>query len=191
MQSELITEDIQSAKPGYALDKKKRNYIVRIINKMSSPVCFEWGCGFSTEFFLRKCPGIRKWISIENNLDWFKYLSHIIRNDKLTIKHIPSTEERDKKKWWEMENTDPRELVKYFSDYINSVREYEPDFILIDGRTRLQCFETALGSLSKNGTIVMDDSHRIYRNKKEWEKILSKFNIHKFCKKMYSFTKKQ
>jgi len=173
----------------FALDKKKRKYIVKLLKNRKSKTCFEWGCGLSTKYFLSKCSDIERWISIENNIDWYNYLKEQIDFSTWEIIYVPSSVEKPKKYWWEMENESPQKLVDYFYEYIHGIDGIHPDFIFIDGRARLQCLEIAYKWMKDDGVIVMDDSHRISRNLEDWSSILKKLKRKKIDKRLSIFMK--
>ncbi len=138
------------------------------------PKCFEWGCGQTTLHVMRRCS-FAEWISIENNKIWFDDL-----NQKLA-KHAshkliyapPSDTTKGKEYWYDMEHRNPHDVGKYFQRYINAIKPYSPDVILIDGRARLQCLDASYDYIAYEGIAVIHDAHRIDRCLSDWQASLS------------------
>lgn len=103
----------------------------------SNKKIFEFGCGNSSKFWAARA---KKVVSIEDNLKWFA-------------------------KWQqEMKATNQQVLWRDEGEiYENAILESEEKFdvIIVDGKRREKCCETALLRLSKGGMIILDDSDRI------------------------------
>ncbi len=98
---------------------------------------FEFGCGNSSRFWAARA---KKVVSIEDNLKWF---------DK-----------------WQEEMNEPNLQVLWRDEgeiYENAIFEDEEfyDVIVVDGKRREKCCETAVKKLAKGGMIILDDSDRI------------------------------
>ncbi len=98
---------------------------------------FEFGCGYSSLFWARRAGKV---ISIEDNLDWF---------DK-----------------WQKEFNEPNLNVKWRDEgeiYEQAIFEENEkyDVIVIDGKRRNFCAETAVKALNDGGMIILDDSDRV------------------------------
>jgi len=97
---------------------------------------FEWGTGYSTIWLAQRCKQV---ITMEHDPEWYTKIKQI------------ATEEG-------IENIDfnvfPLDEDNYYT-HIHNVGDI--DFIIIDGRERLRCFEEAF-KLQK--TIMLDDSQR-------------------------------
>ncbi len=93
---------------------------------------FEWGSGYSSLFFARRCKNI---ISIESNQNWYKELSQkSLGNQKIFLKSEES-----------------------FARSINDFSE-EFDIIIIDSLRRYDCALNAISCLKKGGIIILDNS---------------------------------
>ncbi len=98
---------------------------------------FEFGCGYSSLFWARRAGKV---ISIEDNLNWF---------DK-----------------WQKEFSEPNLNIKWRDEgeiYEQAIFEDNEkyDVIVIDGKRRNFCAETAVKALSDGGIIILDDSDRV------------------------------
>lgn len=98
---------------------------------------FEFGCGNSSLFWASRAKQV---ISIEDNLKWF---------DK-----------------WQAELKAPNLQVLWRDEgeiYENAILETIDtfDIIIVDGKRREKCCETAIQKLAKGGMIILDDSDRI------------------------------
>ena len=103
----------------------------------SNKKIFEFGCGNSSKFWAARA---KKVVSIEDNLKWFAK--------------------------WQQEMTAPNQQVLWRDEgeiYENAILESDEKFdvIIVDGKRREKCCETALLRLSKGGMIILDDSDRI------------------------------
>lgn len=98
---------------------------------------FEFGCGFSSLFWAKRA---KKVISIEDNLKWFEKWQKEFNEPNLDIRW------RDEGEIYE--NAIFEENLKY-------------DVIVVDGKRRWQCAETAVKAMADGGMIVLDDSDRI------------------------------
>ena len=98
---------------------------------------FEFGCGNSSLFWARRAQNV---VSIEDNPKWFEK--------------------------WQAEFSEPALDVRWRDEgeiYENAIFEQEESFdvIVVDGKRRAQCAETAVQKLAPGGMIILDDSDRI------------------------------
>ncbi len=98
---------------------------------------FEFGCGYSSLFWAKRAGKV---ISIEDNLNWF---------DK-----------------WQKEFSEPNLDIKWRDEgeiYEQAIFEENEkyDVIIIDGKRRNFCAETAVKALNDGGMIILDDSDRV------------------------------
>ena len=98
---------------------------------------FEFGVGNSSLFWAERA---QKVTSVEDNLKWFQKWQNELKHPRLSV-------------IWR----DEGEI------YENAILETEEkyDVIIIDGKRRFQCAETALKRLNNGGIIILDDSDRI------------------------------
>ena len=96
---------------------------------------FEFGSGFSSLFYARKCKSV---IAIEHDQEWFNEIkSHNTSNLSIFLK--------------DLEN-----------EYDKSILGFEQNFdlIIVDGRNRNKCIYNSISKLTQSGVIILDDSHR-------------------------------
>jgi len=133
---------------------KEKNCILKYLKP--NYVMFEWGSGGSTLYFPQF---VKKYISIEHQMHWFRHIRNNLRrykdiNNKITLKYIPQNMDYDyEDKNWKYE---------WFKDYIDSIETFginKYDVVLIDGenRTRGFCAEKALDYIDKNSIVFIHD----------------------------------
>ncbi len=111
------------------------DFIKTRLNKQHA--VFEFGSGNST-FFYAKYAGMV--VSVEHDKDWYdKIVSTKPENSEMIF----------------------CELIRG-GDYCKMPIKLEEkfDIIIVDGRDRVNCCEQAIGALSPNGVVVLDDSER-------------------------------
>ncbi len=103
----------------------------------SNKTIFEFGCGYSSLFWAKRAKNV---ISIEDNPNWFEKWQKEFNEENLDIR-------------WR----DEGEI------YENAIFEDEQkyDVIIIDGKRRFQCAQTAIEKLADGGMIILDDSDRV------------------------------
>ena len=105
---------------------------------------FEWGSGRSTLWFIKKSAHI---VSVEHSEEWFKIVSEKIKaanlQDKVDYHHLPETEE-----------------------YENFIETFDKkfDYVLIDGKRRMECFRKAVDFVKPGGLLILDNSDRYIPN---------------------------
>jgi hypothetical protein len=112
---------------------------------------FEYGSGGSTLFFARRT---RKVTSVEDNPQWFEWVSGRLKQKGLTNASLSLRQFNFK---------EPVEFEK--SEYLNALPDEKFDIIVIDGseewtQVRPICFAKAEGRIKKGGIIIVDDSWR-------------------------------
>lgn len=131
---------------------------------------FEFGCGGSSIFFLRKGALV---FSVEHNNKWIEEVQKTIRGESLngwSVVHCPPEQTA---------NFDPNEIsdpTLFFSsdpdykgmdfkNYAESILKYPDSFfdlILVDGRARPSCILLSIGKLKAGGLMIVDNSDRDY-----------------------------
>lgn len=113
----------------------------------------EYGAGLSTTWVLENtCADI---VSVETNEYWMNLVKAKTKNNtRVTLIYVDlgATENWGRPLTYNRRN--------YFSSYIKAIwtkKDFEPDFILIDGRFRVACFLTALICAKPGTKIVFDD----------------------------------
>lgn len=146
-------------------------------------VGLEYGSGNSTLFIASK---IKHLTSVEHNDQWFRIVSKELSERGLTnvdYQCIPPRPEPSP------DNTEiifpvrhppfqtRREYADYFS-FVTSFPEKHFDFMLIDGRARVECSLNALPRLKEGGIFVLDNSDRrryatVFDVLRDWPRVTS------------------
>jgi len=141
-----------------------------ILGKLLSKdmVGLEYGSGRSTQFFARK---LKHLTSIEHHRDWYKKVRKELNTENIKNVDYQFVERNSKheifsnpKSWQEKYNINTSfKLRNEYYDYFQFVNKFETnhfDFILIDGRARVECVLNCIDKLKKNGILVLDNSNR-------------------------------
>ena len=124
---------------------------------------FEFGCGNSSLFWAERALKVT---SVEDNLQWFEK--------------------------WKKEFCHPHLFVIWRDEgeiYENAILETDEkqDVIIIDGKRRFQCAETAIKRLNKGGMIILDDSDRINTSEEYQKAVAILRNAHLLQVDFYGF----
>lgn len=111
--------------------------IITSILETQQPVSvLEWGAGGSTVYWPGRCDSVQRWLSVEGNRDYYEhYLNRV--GDKVELR-----------------------LALETSDYLLEGTDETFDFILVDGRHRIECLNAAKRLLANKGVVVLHDSGR-------------------------------
>jgi hypothetical protein len=143
---------------------------------------FEWGSGGSTLLFSRY---VKKYVSVEHNLDWYFEIKNIIDKNKISNidnylvdipKGVPTKKDKFYDKWQKEINILSKENLntipkldyclypkkKYtWGEYIDIIDEISPntkyDFVFIDGRARADCAFKALEYIHDDSIVFIHD----------------------------------
>ena len=123
----------------------------------------EWGAGDGTLYFTHFIPENSKWLSVEHNKEWTE--SVVKKNNNSNVSIV-----------FQGPNSEPfpdayNGLVDYkindgtyedFRDYIEYPDQQNIlyDFILIDGRARVDCLNKSKEMLNENGIVMLHDANR-------------------------------
>lgn len=144
-------------------------------------VGLEYGSGRSTLFFSRL---LGKVVSIEHYERWYNKVKRSLDEkgvDNVEYLFVPKNSELDTN-----DNSDEY-LQKFtgnedrpeYADYANKVLDFDDnyfDFVLIDGRARVNCGLNAIKKLKPGGMFVLDNSerkryYRLHQALKDWPKV--------------------
>jgi len=119
------------------------NYsVVEFLNKRlnKSINVFEYGSGYSTIYFSKL---VKKITSIEYNNEWFEKISNKLNAIlNVAISYVPLN----------------KNYSRAIEDITPNKQKYE--FIIIDGRKRVECAKKAIKYLTPDGILLLDDSNR-------------------------------
>ena len=148
---------------GIWMDQKEIDMVIKYLDKNSESIMLEYGCGGSTLLFSKY---VKKYISIEHNLDWYIEVRNSIKSNNLNhidfyLIDVPKEVPTSKKSFYDKWSTEIHKLSKeglntipdleycidpknryVWTDYIDAVDEIgieKYDFVFIDGRARADC----------------------------------------------------
>jgi hypothetical protein len=121
---------------------------------------FEWGCGMSTLWYVQRCAEVH---GVEDNLRWYEYLRERV----------------------------PANTVHYVAgqQYVHAIDEYPAEYfdvVVIDGSSRLACFQRAPAHVKRGGLLVIDNSDADQKQQGDMYKIdqllaaSSEWDVHRF-----------
>jgi hypothetical protein len=161
-------------------------FLESIIQKQWS--VFEYGSGYSTAFWNRKC---QKTVSVEHDENWFDILRQ--RNREFEIHLVKEGADYQNKKVADLiasfeaknfylplspnkvPNNERRLLNTEFANYAAKLMDFQKgyfDVIVVDGVARCLCLFLAVEYISESGIIILDNSDRWQYND------LQKYLIH-------------
>ena len=98
---------------------------------------FEFGCGYSSIFWAERAANV---VCIEDNEQWFNNWRVEFDKENISLKLR-------------------EEGLSYYNSILEDEKQY--DVIIIDGKCRAECAQTALLRLNPGGIIILDDSDRV------------------------------
>ncbi|MDR2911388.1 MAG: hypothetical protein LBV47_08545 [Bacteroidales bacterium] len=133
---------------------------IQFLNNILKPnmTVWEYGSGSSTLYFARR---VKQVFSIENNPEWFAYLTTVIDNQKVnnvTRQLIENQPTAPDKYFSKFDNT-------CFENYVRSIDTMNNsglDIVLVDGRARTACILHAMRKVKQGGWLIVDNSDRDY-----------------------------
>ncbi|HTY58268.1 MAG TPA: hypothetical protein VMF59_05595, partial [Bacteroidota bacterium] len=128
--------------------------IQEILTRLRPRRCLEWGSGYSTAYFPRFIPSYAEWISVEHDESWAGAMGALNRNPKVRLTHIPPDRFPFSDALGEGTGDDLRSYVKY------PEQKGSFDFVLVDGRARMDCVAQAATILDPQGVMIMHDANR-------------------------------
>lgn len=147
-------------------------------------VGFEYGSGNSTVFFAKHLKNLT---SVEHNKEWFDIVKINLQRLSLSnvdYHYIPPSSENHQGSYFtfyrDFSLTEKDfEIRKEYDDYFSFVKNYPNnhfDFIMVDGRARVECCLNAIPKLKSNGIFVLDNSDReryrpIFKVLENWKQV--------------------
>jgi len=139
--------------------------IVFLNNTLDKTMTFlEFGSGKSTLYFASKVKHLE---SIEHHEGWYIKIKNLLNEynyDHVNyILHKP-IEEEEKKQIEIRHKQDFDEDLKSYKNYYEQLQAYPDehfDFILVDGRARVECSRRAISKLKNGGVFILDNSERV------------------------------
>jgi predicted O-methyltransferase YrrM len=127
-----------------------------ILRSLKPRRALEWGCGFGTRHFAGLLPKEGEWISVEHDTEWAERIRGLRLQPRTRIYTIPP----ERRSWTDADGTyaDFRTYV----DFPGLLGEF--DFVLVDGRARIDCLRRAHSLLSPRGVAILHDANREFNN---------------------------
>lgn len=164
---------------------------IDIINAILTPDLkgFEFGSGRSTLFI---APRVEELVSLEHDVAWYQYISEELMKRSLNNVHYflkPPASEPSKTIGYPKNNyinyTMPRIPATCYTEYAAFIDQYEDeefDFIIIDGRARVECTQHAIPKLKKGGVLILDNAERnryasIHTMLRNWKSVFTTSGI--------------
>ncbi|OLN25707.1 hypothetical protein DVDV_3161 [Desulfovibrio sp. DV] len=137
-------------------------------------VGFEWGGGRSTVFIARRVLSL---VTVEHNPKWRRKTAallarHAVGNVQsrfVPAGDAPGQPEARPAVWQRLGHVHRRPEFAAYSDAILDFPEDSLDFVVIDGRARVECALNAVSRVRPGGFLVLDNS--------EWEKYAPIFDL--------------
>lgn len=144
----------------------------------------EYGSGRSTAFFAKR---LKHLTSVEHNLEWFDIVKEKLQKENICnvdYHFIPPANPADTTlspdlfgryspflKYHQFRST----FYNYFQ-FVLQFPDHHFDFILVDGRARVECAFNCLDKLKPGGILVLDNSerpeyHPVHQVLKDWKKV--------------------
>ncbi|MBX2962588.1 MAG: class I SAM-dependent methyltransferase [Cyclobacteriaceae bacterium] len=150
---------------------------------------FEFGSGRSTLFI---APRVKELVSLEHDQQWFTQIEVELKNKKLNhvyyVKILPANDPsktisypKNNYENYRMEATPASCFTEYYS-FIDQYPDDYFDFVIVDGRARVECALHALPKLKQGGILILDNAERlryrsIHENLAGWEKVFTTSGI--------------
>ena len=132
--------------------------MISCLQVFTQPVnALEWGSGKSTLFFSKFLPEGSHWDAIEHNLSWSEEIKNRIREknrDDLSLHFVPNNT-------YFNDGVDDGNFDSFY-DYVLFPLDLEKkfDFILVDGRARVECLRLGWKLVKNDGFMVLHDAQR-------------------------------
>lgn len=127
-----------------------------LLDNLQPKQCLEWGSGYSTLYFPQFLGPEARWLAIEHSDEWAKQVNSLNGNSRVKTVGVPP-----KAFPWTDEHNDG--AYADLADYVDYPGDSAPyDFILVDGRARVECLKRAYEWISDNGVVVLHDAMRPY-----------------------------
>ena len=139
------------------MDKNEITAIKICLGLFDNPInALEWGSGNSTVYFSSLLPHGSSWLALEHNLEWFQGINATIAlhpSSCASIVHIPPDRPFDG-----LTDGDYATFRNYVLSPAHLGNSY--DFILVDGRARVECMAIGWSLLKETGVMVLHDAQR-------------------------------
>ncbi|HMQ00869.1 MAG TPA: hypothetical protein PKC24_13905 [Cyclobacteriaceae bacterium] len=151
---------------------------------------FEYGSGSSTAFFAEKC---KEMVSLEHHEEWYQKVKTELDSSSIQNVHYHLVKARQLQADVQQESLINKALenalddfpdvrIMYeFHDYYSFIDRFENayfDFVIVDGRARLECVWHAMPKIKAGGFIVLDNAERnrykaVHHWLRNWKKVFT------------------
>jgi len=127
-----------------------------LLGNLQPSECLEWGSGYSTLYYPKFATPGAHWTAIEHNAEWAERISNLNINPRVKLVSIPAQQFP----WTDANDDGAYDDLQDYVDYAGASNPY--DFILVDGRARIECLNRAYEWITENGVVVLHDAMREY-----------------------------
>ena len=152
----------------------------KVLNKTMTGL--EYGSGRSTHYFANK---LQRLVSVEHHESWYEKVKTALTKNSLTnvdYRFVPKGKNGSDNEDFKVRHNGISKEFKArtkYKDYFDLVNEFDNDyfdFVLIDGRARVECALNSIQKIKSGGILVLDNSERarympIHKALKEWDKV--------------------
>lgn len=130
--------------------------VEELLTRLCPRSCLEWGAGYSTLGFPELLDQEATWLAVEHDCEWAAKIDTLNERPNVRIHHVAA----NRHPWSDVDGDGAyADLV----DYVDHPTAFAPfDFILVDGRARASCLESALELTTATGLVLLHDAQRPY-----------------------------
>ena len=133
--------------------------VTEILTALRPQNCLEWGSGYGTMYFPSLLEEGAKWTAVEHHSEWAKKVQEMNKRPNVSVFHV----EPNSTPWTDPDNDGAYSDLKDYIEFPERLGKL--DFVLVDGRARIECMKKAIGLLSENGVLLLHDANRTYYHK--------------------------
>lgn len=154
---------LKKVRPAAVRDPWMRYWEIEIVEDVLRALaprrCLEWGSGFSTLRFSSLLAPDAHWLSIEHDRAWHARVQDMLAAADGSRAEVELRCAPPRREPWTEALGDGS--VEDFADYIELPQARGPfDFILVDGRARMDCLAVARDLVHPDGVVLLHDANR-------------------------------
>lgn len=130
--------------------------VEEILRNLRPKNCLEWGSGYGTMYFPGLLGNDATWTAVEHHSEWAAKVREMNRRPNVSVFHVAPNAAA----WTDPDNDGAYADLKDYIEFPERLGTF--DFILVDGRARVECMKKALGLLSEKGILVLHDANRTW-----------------------------
>lgn len=156
---------IRKLRPGAIRDPWMRYWEIEIVDDVLRALqplrCLEWGSGYSTLRFASLLPSDASWLSVEHDRTWHERVQGMAAAAEGIRASVELHCAPPSRQPWTDAHGDG--CAEDLPGYISFPAARGPfDFILVDGRARVDCLVAARDMLRPDGVVILHDANRPY-----------------------------